>query len=126
MMESVVAQTTLPTLWLIVDDGSTDQTPQILTEYADKYDLIRIVRSEDRGERSVGRGVIDAFYAGLDSLGFVQADQNKRASHACGSVQVEARRCNRSSDNLAQHDRERQIIAFLGAAKLHLNGRPEE
>jgi poly-beta-1,6-N-acetyl-D-glucosamine synthase len=63
-LDSVVAQTVRPTLWVIVDDGSTDETPQILAEYAARHDWIRVVRRENRGHRAVGPGVIDAFYAG--------------------------------------------------------------
>ncbi len=33
-LDTVVAQTIRPTLWVIVDDGSTDDTPRILDEYA--------------------------------------------------------------------------------------------
>ena len=33
-LDSVVAQTLTPTLWVIVDDGSTDETPQILADSA--------------------------------------------------------------------------------------------
>jgi poly-beta-1,6-N-acetyl-D-glucosamine synthase len=67
-LDSIVNQTVRPALWVIIDDGSKDQTPQILAEYAGKYDFIRIVRREDRGKRSVGPGVIDAFYAGYDTI----------------------------------------------------------
>ena len=67
-LDSIVAQTVQPTLWVIVDDGSTDQTPEILAEYAAKHDWIRILRREDRGKRAVGPGVVDAFYAGLDTV----------------------------------------------------------
>lgn len=67
-LDSVIAQTVPPALWVIVDDGSTDQTPQILAEYAAKHDFIRVVTRTDRGGRSVGPGVIDAFYAGLDTV----------------------------------------------------------
>lgn len=39
-LDSVVAQTQKPTLWVIVDDGSSDETPAILAEYAAKHDWI--------------------------------------------------------------------------------------
>ena len=32
-LDSVLAQSVLPALWIIVDDGSKDQTPQFLAEY---------------------------------------------------------------------------------------------
>lgn len=67
-LDSVTAQTVPPTKWVIVDDGSTDSTPQILEEYASRFDYITVVRREDRGERKVGPGVIDAFYAGYDTI----------------------------------------------------------
>jgi len=67
-LDSVIAQTIRPALWIIVDDGSTDDTPRILAEYAATHDWIRIVRRDNRGERSVGPGVIEAFYAGYDTI----------------------------------------------------------
>ena len=73
-LDSVVEQSVLPDLWVIVDDGSTDDTPQILAEYAGKYSFIRVVTRENRGHRSVGPGVIEAFYAGLDTVELKQFD----------------------------------------------------
>lgn len=67
-MESMVAQTLTPTLWLIVDDGSTDETPQILDEYVQKHDWICVIKKPDRGHRAVGPGVIEAFYFGHNTL----------------------------------------------------------
>jgi len=67
-LDSVVQQTLLPALWVIVDDGSSDDTPTILADYAGRHPFLRIVRREDRGKRSVGPGVIDAFYAGLEGI----------------------------------------------------------
>lgn len=67
-LDSVVAQHETPTLWLIIDDGSTDATPQILAEYAARHDWIRVVSKPDRGRRAVGPGVIEAFYFGLDTI----------------------------------------------------------
>lgn len=73
-LDSVVAQSIRPALWVIVDDGSTDSTPQILAEYAAKHDFIRIVPRKDRGTRSVGPGVIEAFYAGYETVDPSQYD----------------------------------------------------
>ena len=68
------AQTVLPALWIVVDDGSTDETPAILEEYRAKLPYLRVVRKADRGQRAVGPGVIDAFYAGLDTVDLDQFD----------------------------------------------------
>ena len=67
-LDSVVNQTVLPALWIIVDDGSTDDTPVILAEYARKYDFIKVLTRKNRGHRSVGPGVIEAFYFGYEQL----------------------------------------------------------
>jgi biofilm PGA synthesis N-glycosyltransferase PgaC len=67
-LDSVVAQSVRPALWVIVDDGSTDATPQILAEYAKQHAWIRIVTRDNRGKRAVGPGVIEAFYAGYDTI----------------------------------------------------------
>ena len=56
------------TLWLVVDDGSTDETPAILAEYAAKLPYLKIIRRDDRGFRKLGGGVIDAFYHGYDTI----------------------------------------------------------
>src|SRR5205085_998469 len=67
-LDSVAAQTIPPALWLIVDDGSTDETPAILAEYTAKFPFVKVIRREDRGFRKLGGGVIDAFYHGFDTI----------------------------------------------------------
>lgn len=67
-LDSVVAQSVLPARWIIVDDGSTDDTPLILKEYEQRYPFIEVISRPDRGHRAVGPGVIEAFYYGLDQV----------------------------------------------------------
>ena len=67
-LDSVVAQTVTPSLWVIVDDGSTDDTNSILQEYAAKHDWIKVYEKPDRGHRAVGPGVVEAFYFGLEKV----------------------------------------------------------
>jgi len=73
-LDSVLAQSIPPTLWVIVDDGSTDATPDILSDYASRHSCIKIITRKDRGYRQVGPGVIDAFYAGLEVVNLEQFD----------------------------------------------------
>lgn len=73
-LRTTCAQSVLPALWVIVDDGSTDETPQILARFASRYDFIKVVRREDRGSRAVGPGVVDAFYDGLARVDLHQFD----------------------------------------------------
>jgi glycosyltransferase involved in cell wall biosynthesis len=67
-LESVAAQTIPPAAWVVVDDGSTDQSASILAEYQTQLPYLRVVRRSDRGSRSVGPGVIEAFYDGLSTV----------------------------------------------------------
>lgn len=66
-LDSVTRQTIPPALWVIVDDGSTDGTADIIAEYAARFPYIEVIRRKDRGKRRVGPGVIEAFQEGLAS-----------------------------------------------------------
>ena len=74
-LDSVIAQTVRPDLWLIVDDGSSDATPDILAEYAAAHDWNKVAPKPDRGHRAVGPGVIEAFYFGLVLMDIKAFDQ---------------------------------------------------
>jgi len=67
-IDTMAAQSVLPTVWIIVDDGSTDETPAILERATKSYPFIRVVHRTDRGKRAVGPGVIEAFYDGLATI----------------------------------------------------------
>jgi poly-beta-1,6-N-acetyl-D-glucosamine synthase len=73
-LDSVAKQTSQPTLWLVTDDGSTDETPSILEEYSRKLPFLRVLRRVDRGRRQVGPGVIEAFYHALDTVNLSDFD----------------------------------------------------
>lgn len=67
-IQSVVAQTCRPVEWIIVDDGSTDQTPNIVDRYVSEHSWIRIVHRSNRGHRKSGGGVVEAFNDGYKSI----------------------------------------------------------
>src|SRR3954464_4487129 len=67
-LDSVAAQSVPPALWVVIDDGSTDDTPTILEASARRLPYLRVVRRADRGRRRVGPGVIAAFYTGLETV----------------------------------------------------------
>jgi glycosyltransferase involved in cell wall biosynthesis len=68
-LDSVLAQTVLPKRWIIIDDGSVDDTPRILAEYAAKHDFIEVQTRANRGRRLLGGGVVEVFNSGLELLG---------------------------------------------------------
>jgi glycosyltransferase involved in cell wall biosynthesis len=66
-LESVTAQTALPERWVIVDDGSTDGTAEIVESYAQRQRWIQLVRRQQRGERNFA-GKAHAFNAGFERV----------------------------------------------------------
>jgi glycosyltransferase involved in cell wall biosynthesis len=54
-IEGVLAQTVRPRKWLIVSDGSTDRTDDIVSTYAAKYSFITLLRAESHGDRNFAR-----------------------------------------------------------------------
>ena len=63
----MVTQTLLPERWVVVDDGSTDQTAEIVEKYAPRYPWIELVRRPHRLNRSFA-GKVHAFNAGLERI----------------------------------------------------------
>ena len=63
-IESLAAQKIRPTNWIIVNDGSADETGQIAEEAARLHGWIKVINRVDRGFRKAGGGVVDAFYEG--------------------------------------------------------------
>jgi biofilm PGA synthesis N-glycosyltransferase PgaC len=53
-IQSVVAQTVLPLKWVIVSDGSTDGTDEIVSRYAVAHEWIKLLRMPARKERHFG------------------------------------------------------------------------
>jgi glycosyltransferase involved in cell wall biosynthesis len=49
---SVVHQTVVPEKWIIVSDGSTDRTDEIVRQYSTRFHFIELMRRDTRGERS--------------------------------------------------------------------------
>jgi biofilm PGA synthesis N-glycosyltransferase PgaC len=49
---SMEAQSLQPIRWVVVDDGSTDDTPELLARAAKRIPWLHIVRRENRGFRS--------------------------------------------------------------------------
>ena len=67
-IKSMLHQTVLPHVWVIVDDGSKDGTGRIIDDYASRYPWIKAVHRKDRGFRKAGGGVVDAFNDGYRTL----------------------------------------------------------
>src|SRR5687768_3285338 len=70
---SVCAQTSPPLRWVIVDDGSTDRTAEIVERYAKRFPWIELVRRPQHIDRSFAAKV-HAFNAGFERVRSLQFD----------------------------------------------------
>jgi glycosyltransferase involved in cell wall biosynthesis len=66
-LQSVVAQTILPEKWIVVSDGSTDGTDDVVRKYSRSRDWIELLRMPERQDRHFA-GKIHAFNAGYGRL----------------------------------------------------------
>ena len=64
-IESVIHQTFLPRKWVIVDDGSTDRTAEVVSRYLAQHPWIELIQMPQRRGRSFAAKV-HAFNAGYE------------------------------------------------------------
>jgi glycosyltransferase involved in cell wall biosynthesis len=77
-VRAVAAQTRKPDLWLIVDDGSDDETPQLLARLANEIPFLEVRRAPSRGAGAEEDGLalaaeaiaFNAALASVDLAGF--------------------------------------------------------
>lgn len=87
-IQSVIAQAVLPLKWVIVSDGSTDGTDEIVSRYALQHKWIELVRQPERADRNFA-GKAFAFRAGwsrvadlpYDVIGNLDADVSFEADY---------------------------------------------
>ena len=63
-LQSLIEQTVLPTKVVVVNDNSTDKTPEIVSEFASKYPFITLVNKKSDTIHLPGSKVIQAFHEG--------------------------------------------------------------
>jgi poly-beta-1,6-N-acetyl-D-glucosamine synthase len=66
-LKSMVAQTIKPLRWIIVSDGSTDETDDIIKKYTSQYEWIELVSLPQHEQRNFA-GKVAAFNAGYERV----------------------------------------------------------
>jgi len=107
-IRSMLAQTVKPLKWVIVSDGSTDGTDDIVAQYATKLPWVELVRMPEREERHFA-GKVHAFNAGLAR---VAASEFEVIGNLDGDVSFEAGHF------------EFLVSKFAGDAQLGVTGAP--
>jgi poly-beta-1,6-N-acetyl-D-glucosamine synthase len=87
-LKSMAAQAARPVKWVIVSDGSTDGTDEIVNRYAAIHPWIELIRMPERRERNFA-GKVHAFNAGrarvadlgFEVIGNLDADVTFEAEH---------------------------------------------
>lgn len=67
-LESLVTQTCLPAKICVVDDNSTDATPEIIQAFTSTYDFITTCKTSFENRHLPGSKVVHTFNYGLNSL----------------------------------------------------------
>jgi biofilm PGA synthesis N-glycosyltransferase PgaC len=65
---SVLEQTIRPAAWVIVDNGSTDETPALVAELGRTHPWITAIEVEGESAARPGAPIVRAFHAGLAAL----------------------------------------------------------
>lgn len=66
-IQSVISQTVLPLKWIVVSDGSTDRTDEIVRKYLPRHPWMELVRMPERRERHFA-GKATCFQAGYQKV----------------------------------------------------------
>lgn len=67
-LQSLVEQTVLPSKVVVVNDGSTDKTREIVQSFDEKYTFISLVNKTSEAIHLPGSKVIQAFNKGLETI----------------------------------------------------------
>jgi glycosyltransferase involved in cell wall biosynthesis len=85
-IESVMAQTVAPIEIIVVDDGSTDETPEVLARYANHVTALRRMNSGVASARNAGISVANG-----DLVAFLDSDDVWRPTKLERQLELQAR-----------------------------------
>ena len=132
-VDSLLAQTYSPMEIILVDDGSSDETPRLCDEYARKNDSVYVIHKENGGPsaaRNAGLAIAKGDYIGyVDGDDKVEADMYENMLGECLRTGAQIAICayrevgegaeeNHSTGNILELSREETL-------ELYINGDPQ-
>ena len=66
LIQSIVSQDIKPVIWVIIDDGSDDNTPQIIKKATDQYDWIKTLELDKIEKRDLGLHLAEITQKGFE------------------------------------------------------------
>ncbi|WP_440954690.1 glycosyltransferase family 2 protein [Methanosarcina sp. Mfa9] len=87
LIESIINQTVKPLLWIIVDDNSTDQTPDIIREATETNEWIQSIQLKE-GTRDRGVHLANVIRIGFD-FAYTFCNENKMDFDYIGNVDAD-------------------------------------
>ncbi len=67
-LQSLISQSQPADKIVVVDDGSTDKTPEIVSEFTEKHPEISLIKNTSKGKHLPGSKVVNAFNKGFKTL----------------------------------------------------------
>lgn len=115
-IKSVIEQSVLPQKWIIVDDGSSDSTPEVVKKYEERYEFIRLINKSKYGDRNFGSKV-RAFSAGFEAI-------KEKDFEFIGNLDADVSFGRNYYESLIEEFNKNQRIGIVGGVILELiNGR---
>ena len=91
-LESVVSQTKLPVRWVIVDDGSADRTPEIVSKFAERHPHGIKFKCTGKGATLLVTeidGIANQGGSG-DEMNWIYSVNEKKGNKSCGVRELQA------------------------------------
>ena len=86
LMKSMISQNLKPNKWILVNDGSTDNSENIIKKISSNLNWITLVNLETKKEeRNIGGKIINAFNKGLKVISIDNYDMLSISKFNCDS-----------------------------------------